>query len=190
MKRSSLSVLATALTVVGLVAPTLAQAPTWKVRLVVVSGWSGPYGIVVDSSGHAARWGPWGSTSVVKGPPCKLDKPTLASVAAHVAWISTNAKTGRSEWRGRCADDPIANLTLQSGERSFLLIYPGAVEVCGDPNNRPPLAVTQLVDELLHFRAKVACEMIVDRPPDETSTAFDQKRKRPAPLRVPAHGTG
>jgi hypothetical protein len=162
VKRSSLSVLGTALAFVGLIAPTpaaedLAPGTTWKVRLVMASAWrSGTREIVVDSSGHAARWGWESSTSVVTGPPCKLDKPTLARVAEHVAWISTNVKTGRSEWRGKCADNPETNLSLQSGERSFLFQYQPE-EVCWrDPHNQPPLAVMQLADELLHFHAKAA----------------------------------
>jgi hypothetical protein len=131
----------------------MAQVPAWKLHLETSGTWKGATGIVVDSTGYAVTLESKGDLAM---PRCiRLDEAALARASERVSWLGENIKEGASSWGASCNDDIRVNVYLQNGERAQLLRYP-LQQSCRDPQNEPPLALQQLVEELLELREKAS----------------------------------
>lgn len=160
MKSSSSKASLAMAAILAMTTSASAQAPTWKVQLEMMSGWTDPTGIVVDSSGYAVTFEALRTLSM---PRCaKLDSAELARAAKHVAWLLKNLKPGEGQWDGHCADDPRVHIFIQSAEQSLALRYPSE-QSCRDVE--PPRALRELGDQLLALRAKPLerCRVVPER---------------------------
>lgn len=135
--------------IVAMTASASAQAPTWKVQLETISGWTDPTGVVVDSTSYAVTFEELRTLSM---PRCaKLDPAELARAAKNVAWLLKNVKPEEGQWESRCRDDPRVKIFIQGAEQALPLRYP-LEQSCREIE--PPRALRDLGKQLLELRVR------------------------------------